>query len=61
MGDSTAGSLAAQKKKAMAEAQANGEQAFREEPFVQALISRFDARLKPETIKPLPGGDGTVG
>ena len=61
VGDSTAGSLAAQKKKAMAEAQANGEQAFREEPFVQALISRFDARLKPETIKPLPGGDGTVG
>ncbi len=61
VGDSTAGSLAAQKRKAVAEAQANGEQAFREEPFVQALINRFDARVKSETITPLPRSDGGVG
>ena len=44
VGDAGRASLAAQKRKRERGAQANGEQAFREEPFVQALISRFDAR-----------------
>jgi len=54
VGEATDASLAAQEKRQRAEAQANGEQAFRDEPFVRDLIDRFDARVKPETIKPLP-------
>jgi DNA polymerase-3 subunit gamma/tau len=61
VGDSTDGSLAAQARKAKADAQASGERAFRDEPFVQALMTQFDARLKPETIKLLPAGDGGAG
>ena len=57
VGDAAAGSLAARERKAREEAQAHGEQAFRDEPFVRDLLSRFDARIKPETIQPIPGGD----
>ncbi|HET9045410.1 MAG TPA: DNA polymerase III subunit gamma/tau [Casimicrobiaceae bacterium] len=52
-----AGSLAAQERKAREEAHAQGEQAFRDEPFVRDLISRFDGRVKTETIQPIRGGD----
>jgi hypothetical protein len=45
--------LAAQEKKGRAEAKAQGEQAFRDEPFVRDLMSRFDARINPDTIEPL--------
>ena len=54
VGESTDASLAAQEKRERAQALAKGEQAFREEPFVRDLLERFDARVKPESIKPLP-------
>jgi DNA polymerase-3 subunit gamma/tau len=53
VGAATESSLAAQEKKGRAEAKAQGEQAFRDEPFVRELISRFDARINPDTIEPL--------
>jgi DNA polymerase-3 subunit gamma/tau len=53
VGEGTDASLAARERKQRAEAQAQGEQAFREEPFVRDLLSRFDARIKPDTIAPL--------
>jgi len=54
VGEATDASLAAQERKVRAEARAQGEQAFRDEPFVRDLLSRFDARIKPDTIEPLP-------
>jgi DNA polymerase-3 subunit gamma/tau len=53
VGAATESSLAAQEKKGRAEAKAQGEQAFRDEPFVRDLMSRFDARINPDTIEPL--------
>jgi DNA polymerase III subunit gamma/tau len=53
VGEATDASLAAKEKKLRAEAKAQGEQAFRDEPFVRDLLSRFDARIKPDTITPL--------
>ena len=44
--------LAAQEKRERAEAQAKTEAAFRDDPFVQDVLSRFDARIKPDSIKP---------
>jgi len=52
MGEATA-SLATQERQARAVAKAAGEQAFRDEPFVRDVLSRFDGRIKPETIEPL--------
>ena len=57
MGDGTAESLAARERKAREEAHAQGEQAFRDEPFVRDLLTRFDARVKPESIAPITGAD----
>jgi DNA polymerase-3 subunit gamma/tau len=54
VGDATDASLAAQERRARDEAKAKGEQAFREEPFVRDLLTRFDGRVKPETVAPLP-------
>ena len=45
-------SLAAQTKRERDAAQARTEAAFRDDPFVQDLLSRFDARIKPDSIKP---------
>jgi DNA polymerase III subunit gamma/tau len=53
VGDATDASLAARERRERAEAKAKGEQAFREEPFVRDLLSRFDGRVKPETVEPL--------
>jgi len=51
--DATAGAtLAAQEKRERAEAKAKTEAAFRDDPFVQDVLSRFDATIKPESIKP---------
>jgi len=51
--DATAGTtLAAQEKRARAETRAKTEAAFRDDPFVQDVLSRFDATIKPESIKP---------
>jgi DNA polymerase-3 subunit gamma/tau len=56
VGGATESSLAAQERKGRAEAKAQGEQAFRDEPFVRDLMSRFDARINPDTIEPLGNG-----
>jgi DNA polymerase-3 subunit gamma/tau len=53
VGGATDASLAAQEKKGRAEAKALGEQAFRDEPFVRDLMSRFDGRINPDTIEPI--------
>ena len=46
-------SLAATERRDRAEAQAKGEAAFREEPFVRDLIAKFDGTVKSDTITPL--------
>ena len=46
-------SLAAQKSRAQAEEKSRVESAFRGEPFVQDVLSRFDAKIRPDSIKPL--------
>jgi DNA polymerase-3 subunit gamma/tau len=45
--------LSAQEKRDRAARQAKTEAAFRDDPFVQDVLSRFDARIKPDSIKPL--------
>ena len=58
VGDATSGSLAAQERKARAQAQADGEQAFRDEPFVRDLLTRFGGEVRPGTIQPIgPGAE----
>ena len=47
-----AATLAAQEKRERAEAKAKTEAAFRDDPFVQDVLSRFDATIKTESIKP---------
>src|SRR5947207_328911 len=44
VGEATDASLAAQEKKLRAEAKAQGEQAFRDEPFVRDLLARLDRK-----------------
>ena len=44
--------LAAQEKRERSEAKTRTEAAFRDDPFVQDVLSRFDATIKPESIKP---------
>ncbi|MEO8566084.1 MAG: DNA polymerase III subunit gamma/tau [Betaproteobacteria bacterium] len=44
--------LAAQERRERAEAKAKTEAAFRDDPFVQDVLSRFDATIKTESIKP---------
>jgi DNA polymerase-3 subunit gamma/tau len=51
--DAAAGAtLAAQEKRERAEVKAKTEAAFRDDPFVQDLLSRFDATIKTDSIKP---------
>ena len=51
--DAAAGAtLAAQEKRERAEVKAQTEAAFRDDPFVQDVLSRFDATIKTESIKP---------
>lgn len=45
-------SLAAQERRERAEKKARTEAAFRDEPFVRDVLARFDARVKPDSIKP---------
>jgi DNA polymerase-3 subunit gamma/tau len=45
--------LAAQEKRERDATQAKTEAAFRDDPFVQDVLSRFDARIKPNSIKPV--------
>jgi len=46
-------SLAAQRQREQAEAKAKTEAAFRSEPFVQDALARFDAKIRPDSIKPV--------
>jgi len=45
--------LSAQEKRERAAQQAKTEAAFRDDPFVKDVLSRFDGRIKPDSIKPL--------
>ncbi len=45
-------SLAARKMREQAEQKAKTEEAFRSEPFVQEALARFDAKIRPDSIKP---------
>jgi DNA polymerase-3 subunit gamma/tau len=45
--------LSAQEKRERLARQARTEAAFRDDPFVQDVLSRFDARIKPDSIKPV--------
>ncbi len=51
--DTAAASLAAQMSRERAEQKAATEAAFRDEPFVRDLVTRFDATVKPDSIKPI--------
>jgi DNA polymerase-3 subunit gamma/tau len=53
IGGAAAATLAAQEKRERDAAQAKTDAAFRDDPFVQDLLSRFDARIKPNSIKPV--------
>ena len=44
--------LAAQEKREKEAARERTEAAFRDDPFVQDILSRFDARVRPDSIKP---------
>jgi DNA polymerase III subunit gamma/tau len=46
-------SLAAQEKRALEEQRAQAEAAFRDEPFVRDILERFDAKIRPDSIKPV--------
>jgi DNA polymerase III subunit gamma/tau len=49
--ESTA-TLAAQEKRRRSETQASTEAAFRDDPFVQDVLERFNAKVRPDSIKP---------
>ena len=54
VGEATASSLASQQQRERAEERAKNEEKFRDEPFVRDALARFDATIKPDSIKPLP-------
>jgi DNA polymerase-3 subunit gamma/tau len=45
-------SLAAQERRTRAEEKAKAEAAFRDEPFVRDVLERFDAKIRPDSVKP---------
>jgi DNA polymerase-3 subunit gamma/tau len=53
VGSSVEASLASQKQREQAEAKAKTEATFKSEPFVQDVLARFDAKIRPDSIKPL--------
>jgi DNA polymerase-3 subunit gamma/tau len=53
MGQVADTTLAAQEKREREAARTSTEAAFRDDPFVQDVLSRFDARIKPNSIKPV--------
>jgi hypothetical protein len=53
VGSKAEASLAAQKKREQAEAKAKTDAAFESEPFVQDVLARFDAKIRPDSIKPV--------
>ena len=52
VGEATEGSLASRTAREREEARARSEAAFRDEPFVRDVVSRFDATVRTDTIKP---------
>ena len=52
IGGAATATLAAQEKRERAAAQAKTEAAFRDDPFVQDVLARFDAKVRPDSIKP---------
>jgi len=53
IGESSDGSLAALERRERAQAKAEGDAAFRNEPFVRELVERFNATVRPDTVTPL--------
>ena len=53
VGGAAESSLAAQERRARAEQQAKTEETFKSEPFVRDMLERFDAKIKPDSIKPV--------
>jgi DNA polymerase-3 subunit gamma/tau len=53
VGSTADASLAAQRSREQAEQKARTEAAFRGEPFVQDALARFDAKIRPDSIKPV--------
>jgi len=54
IGESSDGSLAALERRERAEAQAKGEAAFRNEPFVRDVVERFNATVRADSVTPAP-------
>jgi DNA polymerase-3 subunit gamma/tau len=52
VGEAATDSLAVRNAREKGEAKARQEAAFREEPFVRDVVTRFDARVRPDSIKP---------
>ena len=53
VGSPAEASLAAQKSREQSEQKSRTEAAFRGEPFVQDVLARFDAKIRPDSIKPV--------
>jgi DNA polymerase-3 subunit gamma/tau len=53
VGDAAPASLASREKRERDEVRERSEAAFRAEPFVRDLVEQFDARIRPDSIKPL--------
>ena len=51
-GAAATATLAAQEKRRRSEVQASTEAAFRDDPFVQDILERFNAKVRPDSIKP---------
>ena len=52
VGEAATDSLAERNAREKSEAKARHEAAFRDEPFVRDVVTRFDARVRPDSIKP---------
>jgi len=57
VGEAVPSSLAAKERRERSAARERTEAAFRDEPFVRDVVARFDGRVRPESIKPLPAGE----
>ena len=52
VGEAATDSLAERNAREKSETRAKNEAAFRDEPFVRDVVSRFEGRVRPESIKP---------
>ncbi|MBS0321931.1 MAG: DNA polymerase III subunit gamma/tau [Proteobacteria bacterium] len=51
VGEATSGSLAARQQRERDDARAEDEARFRDQPFVRDTLARFDAKIRPDSIK----------